>query len=87
MAVECRLLAAQTLVMQPLGKRLGRAMRRVRTRVGLSQEVLAQKTKLHRTTMSEIERGISNVSIDAGERIARALGVRLSELIAEAESD
>lgn len=71
--------------MQPLRKRLGTAIRRVRVDGGISQEVLAQRAKLHRTTMSEIERGVSNVSIDAGERIAKALGVRLSELIAEAE--
>ena len=71
--------------MQLLRKRLGTAIRRVRVAGGLSQEALARKAKLHRTTMSEIERGISNVSIDAGDRIARALGIRLSELLAEAE--
>jgi transcriptional regulator with XRE-family HTH domain len=35
--------------------------------------------------MSEIERGVSNVSVDLAERIAKALGVSLSELFAEAE--
>jgi transcriptional regulator with XRE-family HTH domain len=71
--------------MQPLRKRLGAAIRRLRIANGISQEALARKAKLHRTTMSEIERGVSNVSIDVGERIAKALGVRLSELFAEAE--
>jgi transcriptional regulator with XRE-family HTH domain len=73
--------------MQPLRKRLGLAIRRIRSGTDLSQEALAQKSKLHRTTMSEIERGISNVSIDVAERIAKALGVKLSQLFAEAEKD
>lgn len=71
--------------MTALRLRLGAAIRKVRIDSGLSQEALASKAKLHRTTMSEIERGRSNVSIDIGERIARALGIRLSELLAEAE--
>jgi transcriptional regulator with XRE-family HTH domain len=35
--------------------------------------------------MSEVERGLSNVSIDMAERIAKALGVSLSRLFEEAE--
>ena len=68
-----------------LRKRLGRAIRHLRTEAGLSQESLASKAHLHRTTMSEIERGLSNVSIDIAERIAVALGISLSRLFAEAE--
>jgi transcriptional regulator with XRE-family HTH domain len=71
--------------MTALRLRLGSAIRKLRMDIGISQEALAGRAKLHRTTMSEIERGRSNVSIDIGERIARALGVRLSELLAEAE--
>lgn len=73
--------------MQPLRKRLGAAIRRIRSGENLSQEALAQKAKLHRTTMSEIERGITNVSIDVAERIAKALGIRVSQLLAEAEKE
>jgi transcriptional regulator with XRE-family HTH domain len=71
--------------MTALRLRLGSAIRKLRMDAGISQEALAGRAKLHRTTMSEIERGRSNVSIDIAERIARALGVRLSELLAEAE--
>jgi transcriptional regulator with XRE-family HTH domain len=73
--------------MRPLRKRLGTAIRKIRSGANLSQEALAQRARLHRTTMSEIERGISNVSIDAAERIAKALGVKLSQLLAEAEKE
>lgn len=73
--------------MPPLRTRLGRAIRRTRADAGMSQERLAQRAGLHRTTMSEIERGISNVSIDIADRIAKALGVRLSRLISDAEGE
>jgi transcriptional regulator with XRE-family HTH domain len=52
---------------------------------GLSQEGLADRAKLHRTTMSEIERGLSNISVDIAERIAKALGIPLSQLFHETE--
>ena len=68
-----------------LRQRLGRAIRRLRARDGLSQEALAHNAKLHRTTMSEIERGITNISVDIAERIAKVLGVSLSRLFDEAE--
>jgi transcriptional regulator with XRE-family HTH domain len=71
--------------MTPLRQRLGKAIRRLRTDEGLSQEGLADRAKLHRTTMSEIERGLSNVSVDIAERVAKALGISLSRLFDECE--
>ena len=71
--------------MKPLRKRLGHAIKELRREAGYSQEQLADRAKLHRTTMSEIERGVSNVSIDIAERIAQALGLSLSRLFSEAE--
>lgn len=71
--------------MTALRVRLGKAIRRLRADAGYSQETLADRAKLHRTTMSEIERGISNISVDIAERIAKALGVTLSRLFEEAE--
>lgn len=71
--------------MTALRLRLGRAIRRLREERGFSQEAFAQKAKVHRTTMSEIERGITNISVDIAERIALGLGLPLSELIAAAE--
>ena len=71
--------------MSALRIRLGKAIRRLREREGYSQEDLAHRAKIHRTTMSEIERGVSNVSVDMAERIAKGLGVTLPELFSEAE--
>lgn len=42
---------------------------------------------MHRTTMNEIERGLSNISVDIAERMAIALDVKLSQLFAEAEKE
>jgi len=65
----------------------GRAVRRLRERQSYSQERFAQLAKVDRTYMSEIERGVTNVSLVMGERLARALGIRLSELLTEAERE
>ncbi len=37
--------------------------------------------------MSELERGVTNPSLDVLERVARSLGLRMSELFREAESE
>ncbi len=66
---------------------LGRAIRRLRQRQGYSQERFAQLAKVDRTYMSEIERGVTNISLVMADRVARALGMRLSELVAEAEPE
>lgn len=62
---------------------LATRVRAERARLGLSQESLAEKAGLHRTYIGSIERGERNVSIDNVERLAKALGVRASDLISE----
>lgn len=56
-----------------------------RTAKKLSREALAERAGLHQTYIGLIERGLRNPSLDAADAIAEALGVRLSELITEAE--
>jgi transcriptional regulator with XRE-family HTH domain len=58
-------------------------LRAHRTSLGLSQEDLAEKASLHRTYIGSVERGERNISIDSMERIARALGTSLIELLAD----
>ena len=72
--------------MTPLRLRLGKTIRRLREARGVSQEAFAQKAKVHRTTMSEIERGLSNISVDIAERISIALDLALSDLFLELEA-
>jgi transcriptional regulator with XRE-family HTH domain len=53
----------------------GSRVRELRTRSGMSQEVLADRSKLDRTYISGVERGERNISILNIERIAAALNV------------
>ena len=54
-----------------------------RTDMSLSQEEFADLCGLHRTYISDIERGSRNVSIDNIERIANALKIAPYELLKE----
>lgn len=63
--------------------RYGRAVRKLRTDSGLSQEAFADKCGLHRTYISDVELGKRNVSLENIERIAAALGMSLSEFFKE----
>ena len=73
--------------MATLRTRLGRAVRRLRTAAGYSQESFADACGLHRTYMGAVERGETNISLDNIERIARALRLTPAQLLNEAERD
>ena len=60
---------------------LGENIRRRRKRAGLTQEKLAEKADLTYKYLGEVERGLVNVSLDSLMRLARALRVRLRDLI------
>lgn len=57
--------------------------RRLRTQRGWSQEEFAARCGLHRTYVGAIERAERNLTIGTLERVARALGVRPADLLAE----
>jgi transcriptional regulator with XRE-family HTH domain len=61
--------------------RLGRAVKRRRKEMGSSQEELAGRAGLHRTYISDIERGTRNPSLESIERIALALDISMSGLL------
>ena len=65
---------------------LGRAVRAVRADQGMTQEELANRTNLHATFISDIERGARNPSWITITRLAAGLGVRIA-VIAEAYED
>jgi transcriptional regulator with XRE-family HTH domain len=60
---------------------LARNVRLLRHDLGLSQEELAHKAKLHRTYMGMIERAERNLSVDNIEKIAKALEVKPHQLL------
>lgn len=59
---------------------LGRAIKNKRSEMKLSQEELAERAGLHRTYISDIERGARNPTLSSIERLARALNLSLSGL-------
>lgn len=58
-------------------------MRRLREGKALSQEQFAFDAGIHRTYVSDLERGARNPTILVVEKVATALGVTASELLAE----
>lgn len=62
-------------------KTFARNVLRRREAKGLSQDKLAEKAELDRTYISGIERGVRNPSLLSICRLAKALGVSVSELV------
>lgn len=60
-------------------------MRELRLAKALSQEELAARAGIHRTYIGDVERGTRNIALVNMSKIARALDVPLSRLIADME--
>lgn len=61
--------------------RLGRNVRRLREEKGWSQEDYADRAEIHRTYVSDIERGRRNPTITVVEKLAKPLEVKPGELL------
>lgn len=61
-------------------KEFGAAVRAYRQQLGLSQETLAERAELHRTYITDVERGARNISLESISRLARALDLSISSL-------
>ncbi len=66
-------------------ERFGFAVKARREELGLTQEDLAEKAGIHRTYLSDVERGTRNLSLLNIERLAAALELTLSDLFRLAE--
>lgn len=62
-------------------QRIAENVRRFRQDLDLSQEKLAELADFHRTYVSQVERCITNISIDGLERLAGALEVDVAALL------
>ncbi|WP_374425344.1 helix-turn-helix domain-containing protein [Paracoccus sp. (in: a-proteobacteria)] len=60
--------------------RVSRNIQRIRREKDLSQEEVAHRADIHQTYLSGVETGKRNPSILVVERIAKALGVDVSEI-------
>jgi two-component system, response regulator len=59
----------------------GTVVKSRRSRLGISQEVLAERAGLHRTYVSDVERGERNISLENIVKLARALEISVSQLL------
>jgi transcriptional regulator with XRE-family HTH domain len=60
---------------------LGRKIREERERRGISQERLGELAKVHRTYVGMIERGEKNITLQNMLKFAKALDLRVRDLI------
>jgi transcriptional regulator with XRE-family HTH domain len=67
--------------MDDVVRRLGDNVRKLRQDRGLSQEAFADEAGLHRTYISDIERGARNPTITVVEKLAKALKVPAGQLL------
>ena len=58
-------------------------IKRFRQKQGLSQEALADLAGLHRTYVGAVERGERNITLINANKIAEALGIKLSDCVKE----
>jgi transcriptional regulator with XRE-family HTH domain len=63
-------------------QRLANNLKKLRIKQGLSQEALAERADFHRTYVSQLERMVTNISLDGIERLAIALEVDVTVLLA-----
>lgn len=64
-------------------KAFGSAVRQFREQIGISQEELGLRCGLHRTYISDVERGQRNIGLGNIEAIANGLGVTIVVLFEE----
>lgn len=62
---------------------VGRTIRQYRNKSRLSQEALAEQADLHPVYLGCVERGEENISLAALFRLAKALKVRVRDLVRE----
>ncbi len=68
-------------------QRISRNIRVLRSERGLSQEQLAELADFHRTYVSQLERCVTNISIDGLDRLAAALEVDIVDLLSNNAPD
>ena len=68
-------------------QKLGQVVKSFRLQIGLSQEDVAFRAGLHRTYISDVERGSRNISLKAIYSICSALEINPSELFRKIEEN
>lgn len=64
-----------------VNKKLGQMIKKARKNSGMTQEQLAEKVGMHYTSISRIETGYANPPVQTINKIAKALKIKVNELI------
>lgn len=64
-----------------ISTRFGESVRKFREKKAWSQETLAERSGLHRTYISGVERGLRNPTLEVVAKLANALDVPPSNLL------
>lgn len=65
-------------------RRFGEVVRTERKRQKLTQEELAHRAGISPVFMSDIERGVENVTLETISKLAKGFGVRIGDLLVRA---
>jgi transcriptional regulator with XRE-family HTH domain len=68
-----------------IDKKFGQTLKCLRTAKGISQEDFALNIGLHRTYISQLERGLKSPSLRTIEKICRELGISLVQFMTQLE--
>ena len=61
--------------------KFGKRIREERNKLGISQEELAERAGVHRTYIGMLERGEKNITLKNIKKIAKALKIKISNLL------
>jgi len=64
-----------------ISTKFGKRVKAIRLKKRMSQGDVAKLLDVHRTYVSKIERGIENMSLKGIEKLAKAIGVSVGELM------
>ena len=67
--------------MPSIMQRVGGNVKRIRNERCLNQQALADKVKIHRVYLAKIEGAVQAPSLEILERLAKALKVKVGELV------
>jgi transcriptional regulator with XRE-family HTH domain len=70
-----------------MNKAVGKVIKRLREERGLSQEQLGFETKLHRTYISQLERGLKSPTLNTLATITKVLNISMTEFMKLVENE
>src|SRR6266404_9488644 len=80
-----RATASGTPERSPLNMAFGFAVRSLRKNLAITQSELGDRAGLHRTYVTNVERGACNLSLESISKLAKALGTSMSSLFVDVE--